>query len=136
MKRLILGAGVLGVAGVVYVVDQVNLSTNYTQVEGRVLTANEDCYIKARKSKLVEKSTNKLVYMPCKEAPIAAKAFDYKESDIHRRVILTYEFKSPVDGASHKGKYTDEDAKEGEYKRGGVVMVYAHKEEADTSRIR
>jgi hypothetical protein len=136
MIRMYFGVGVLALAGGAIAVDQYNLSTNYTQVEGKVTSTKIDCYVEGGRSKLVEKDNNTLAYMSCAEAALAAEQFGYKPKDVHRRVALSYSYRSPVDGNMYTGNYTDSDAEEGEYKKGGDVMVYAHIETPDESRVR
>jgi hypothetical protein len=136
MIRMYFGVGILALAGGAMAVDQYNLSTNYTEVEGKVTSTKVDCYVEGGRSKLVEKETNQMAYMSCAEAEAAAVEFGYKPKDVHRRVELSYNYRSPVDGNMYTGTYTDSDADEGEYKKGGALMVHAHIETPDESRIR
>jgi hypothetical protein len=133
--RMFVGLGMIGLAGVFYVGDQINLHANYTKVEGKIVSVEADCYIQAGRSKLVEKDSGTKAYMDCNEAKLAAEAFGYKPRDIHRRVKITYVYQSPVDKSQHKGKAERENVGEAAYQIGTTVSVYAHDEKAESSRI-
>lgn len=133
--RLYIALGMMGLGGAFYVGDQVNLHTNYTKVEGKIVAVEFDCYVEGGRSKLVEKGSSKKAYMACSEAKTAAEAFGYKPRDIHRRVKFTYEFVSPVDKSHHNGKSEREDVEQSAYHSGMTIPVYAHIKEANSSRI-
>jgi hypothetical protein len=133
--RLYFALGMMGLGGIFYVGDQINLHRNYTKVEGRIVSAEVDCYIEGGRSKLVEKGSRTKAYMACSEAKVAAEAFGYKPRDIHRRVKFAYDYLSPVDKSHHKGKSEREDVEQADYRSGMTISVYAHNEKADSSRI-
>lgn len=133
--RLYIALGMIGLGGVFYVGDQINLHTNYTKVEGKIVSAEVDCYIEGGRSKLVKKGSSQKAYMACSEAKLAAESFGYKPRNIHRRVKFTYDYLSPVDKSHHKGKSEREDVEQADYHSGMAVTVYAHNEKADSSRI-
>ena len=110
-------------------VSAADLSMNYTEVQARVTKSTVDCYVENSGGKLVERETDKLAYMDCDLAPIAASMHGYDDSDVHRRAKYEFIYRSPVDGSRQKGEATDRNAAKDEYRRGKVVMVYGHNEE-------
>ena len=126
--------GLLAVgAGALYAVSMVDRGMNYDMVDTKVTSAIVDCYVKARKSELVEKDSNKTAYMDCSMAPFAAEKFGYDKSDIKKRVKLTFKFKSPVDGSWQAGEHEVNDATS-DYKNGQSIQIYGHKNDAKKYR--
>ena len=126
----LVGAGLVGF----YTISMTDRGMNYVETEARVIDSKVDCFVKAYKSKLIEKSTGKMAYMDCKLAPIAAEMHGYSKSDIRQRVQFTYEYVSPVDGSRQRDKHTAESNVE-RYGKGKTFTVYAHKEDPAKSRI-
>lgn len=125
--------GVLGIGGMV-AMDQANLRNNYEKIDGVIKTAVVDCFVKEGKSKIVTKKDDRLAYMDCELAPVAAEAHGFSKSAIKQRVSFVYNYKSPVDGKTYEGRETEEKIDAKKFKVGSMVKIYAHKEEAAKSR--
>jgi hypothetical protein len=133
--RMQIALGIMGLGGIFFVGDQINLHQNYTRVKGKIVSVEVDCYIEGGRSMLVVKNSNEKAYLPCSDAKVAAEAFNYKPRDIHHRVRFIYDFVSPVDKSHHKGKSQRENVEPSAYQSGKTILVYAHNKEADSSRI-
>jgi hypothetical protein len=123
----------VGFIGVVVAYNLVDRGLHYQETEAKLMAVKVDCYIKARKKKLVDKDGNELAHMDCKDAPAVAEHFGFKSSDVRKRAVLKFEFKSPVDGSRQTGEHTDNYAT-ADYKVGQTVKIYAHTTEPAQSR--
>ncbi|MEM7429440.1 MAG: hypothetical protein AAF441_25465 [Pseudomonadota bacterium] len=125
-SALIVG-GIAAVVGFTMFDQASDLKKNYTRVDATITNASVECYVETRKRRLKEKSTGNMAYMDCDIAPAAAKHFGFSESDIKRRVTVTYEYESPVDGNYYNGEFTRKSDIES-YVDGARIKVFAHKE--------
>jgi hypothetical protein len=128
--RAKLSAGALAVVGIGVTIDT---TVNYTKTDAVVTGVETDCFIKAYKRELVEKDTSTLAYMPCEEAPLAAEAFGYNASNIHKRNKVSYRYVSPVDKQAHTDVYNNE-SDDNSFQVGQVYRILAHKKTADKSQ--
>jgi hypothetical protein len=127
--------GAMMVVGTVAIgVSQADKTMNYEPTEAVVKSAKVDCYIESGKRFVAEKATNRMAYMDCDIAPMAAEQFDHEPSAIKERVKFTYRFKSPADGSMQTGEYESKDS-DVKYRNGTKFFVYAHKTEAQKSRV-
>ncbi len=132
-QLVVIGLVAVGV-GVAYGFSMADRSMNYTEVQGKITSSTVDCFIKNSKGKLVEKTSNKMAYMDCKLAPVAAEQFGYSKADVHKRVKFTYSYKSPVDGTMQTGKGERTSSAEA-YRMNASIPVYAHNETPSKSRL-
>jgi hypothetical protein len=119
---------IVAAGGILFAGSMVDRSMNYTKVDARITSAKTDCYISARKSKLTDKTTGNIAYMDCGIAPNLAKAYDYSESDVKKRIILKIEYTSPADKSRKQVEHEISSATEN-YTRGQVIKIYAHSTE-------
>jgi hypothetical protein len=126
-------AGVMVLATVIMAYQAIDIKMNYQLAPGRITAVTKDCFIKKRKDRIVEKGTSDLAYMPCSDAPGAAKEFGFSPSDIHTRSMIKYAYMSPADGRRHTGSYERTDAA-ADIVRGKNITVYAHNQLPDDSR--
>lgn len=105
---------------------------NYVETPAVVTAAEVDCYVKASKSELIDKTTNELAYMDCDLAPLAAQMHGFKEADIKKRTKLKFKYVSVADGSKQVGTYED---KGRTYKVGQKIQVYSHKTEPQSVRV-
>lgn len=126
-QLFVVGAIAVGVG-----VSQADKAMNYTEVEAVVTKSIVDCYVKDGDNFLAQKSTDKMAYMDCELAPLAAEQFNYKKSAIHKRSQYEFAYVSPVDGSKQKGADTNDYA---EIKVGQKIKIYAHKTEPGKSRM-
>ena len=108
---------------------------HYVETDAVVKSAKIECYVEHGKKYLAEKATDKMAYMDCDMAPMAAEAFGYAKSDIHHRNTMTYSFKSPVDGKTYVDNYETTSEPLASLASGKHFKMYAHKSEAGKSRI-
>ncbi len=126
------GMALIGVAAVG--ISETDKSMNYIETEAVVTAAEVDCFVKSSKGKIVEKKSDKMAYMDCKIAPLAAVQFGYSEKDVQQRVKFEYRFTSPVDGKTYTDKHEDEYNAD-RYQKGKKFKLFAHKEEPSKNRI-
>ena len=105
---------------------------NYAETPAVVTAAEVDCYVRARKRELIDKTTNELAYMDCDLAPIAAKMHGFSEADVCKRTKLKFRYVSVADGSKQVGEYED---KGRTYKVGQKITVYSHKTEPQSVRV-
>lgn len=105
---------------------------NYAETPAVVTAAEVDCYVRARKRELIDKTTNELAYMDCDLAPIAAKMHGFSEADVSKRTKLKFRYVSVADGSKQVGEYED---KGRTYKVGQKITVYSHKTEPQSVRV-
>lgn len=110
-----------------------DLKKNYTLVDAMVMSVEFDCFIREGKKKVVYKDTNKLAYMPCEIAPLAAAQHGFEDDAITKRATIEYRYESPVDGRRYTGTY-ERSGKVDHYERGLDIKVHAHKSEPEKSR--
>lgn len=134
MSKLYVYAGLLVFGAVSAGVSSADKSMNYVPVNASIKTVETDCYIENGKTKIVEKSSNKMAYMKCDLAPTVALMNDMEQSDIHYRSKLTFQYTSPVDNKRHYGERTVTSSKMNAYSRGKTVEIFAHKSEAEKYR--
>jgi hypothetical protein len=115
------------------VVSYSDRALNYAEVDGKITSAQVDCFVKGYNHQLNDKGTTNLAYMDCSMAPLAAAHFGYSASDVQKHIKLTYSFKSPVDGSVHEAKYAENGVTE-DYKVGETVKVYANTSDPALSR--
>jgi hypothetical protein len=122
----------VGVVGVGVTIDR---GMNYTKTEGVISATETDCYVKANRREIVDKTTNKRAYMPCEEAPLAAEAFGYSASDVRYRTKISFDYVSPVDSKTYTGHYNADNATSADsYKIGERYKVLAHKNKPSKSQ--
>jgi len=134
LKLIALAALVIGVAGAGLMLAQAyDLKTNYTLVDAKIMTVETDCFIESGKEKIVTKDSEKLAYMDCDLAPLVAKQHGFRESAIQKRVKVTYDYRSPVDGRMYSGDFMRTGNVDG-VERGKMIQVHAHKTDPKDSR--
>lgn len=124
-----------GLAAVAVGVSEADKSANYIPTEATVTSAQIDCYVKNRKSQLVEQDTETRAYMDCELAPLAAEYHGYSGSDVRQRVTFEYRYKSPVDGSRQTGNHISTSDIEDYDRRGKKFMIHAHKEDPAKRRF-
>ena len=124
--------GIVGVIAAAVAVSQADKAINYTEVDAVVTKSVVDCYVKDGKKYLESKATNKMAYMDCEMAPLAAAQFGYPKEAVHKRSQFEFTYVSPVDGSKQKGADTNEYA---EIKYGQKIKIFAHKKEPGKSRM-
>lgn len=130
IKLATIGAMMMG-GGIIYAGSMADRKMNYVETEATITEAKVDCFVKNGKSKLVERSTDKLAYMACDEAEVAARVHGYPSSAVQERYKLKFSYVSAADGSRQNGSYETE---YGEYKRGQKIKIYSHKTEPKTMR--
>jgi len=134
LKLIALAVVVIGVAGVGLMLAQAyDLKTNYTLVDAKIMSVVTECSIKAGKEKIVKKDTDELAYMDCSLAPIVAKQHGFKKSAISKRIKVTYDYRSPVDGRVYSGDFMRTGKVDG-IREGKMIQVHAHKTDPQASR--
>ncbi len=135
MLRLKVYAGMIVAGAVAYGASETDKKMNYVETDAVIKTAKIECYVEHGKKFLAEKATDKMAYMECDLAPLAAEAFGYTKSDIHHRNTITYSFKSPVDGKTYIDKYDTTVEPLASLSSGKHFKMYAHKTDPGKSRI-
>ena len=125
------GLGVLVVGTMAFQAN--DLEKNYLKVDATIKEVKIDCYVENARSKIVEKETDDIAYMDCALAPFAAEKYGYRESDIHKRAQVVYQYKSPVDRNFYRGEFTRKDDVEA-YAKGATINIFAHKEDPSKSK--
>lgn len=134
LKWIALAVVVIGVVGAGLMLAQAyDLRTNYTLVDAKIMSVETECFIESGKEKIVNKDSETLAYMDCDLAPLVAKQHGFKESAIQRRVTVSYDYRSPVDGQIYSGDFRRTGDVEG-VKRGKMIQVHAHKTDPKDSR--
>ena len=135
MLRLKVYAGMIIAGTVAYGASEADKKMHYVETDAVVKSAKIECYVEHGKKYLAEKATDKMAYMDCDMAPMAAEAFGYAKSDIHHRNTMTYSFKSPVDGKTYTDNYDTKSEPLASLASGKHFKIFAHKSEAGKSRI-
>lgn len=134
LKLIALAVVVIGIAGVGLMMAQAyDLKTNYMLVDAKIMSVETECFIKSGKEKIVTKDTDELAYMDCDLAPIVAKQHGFKESAIKKRVKVSYDYRSPVDGRVYSGDFMRTGKVDG-VRKGKMIQVHAHKTDPEDSR--
>lgn len=124
--------GIVAIGGAMYY--QANdLKTNYQIVDADITSVEVDCFIKEGKSKVVQKGTDELAYMPCVIAPMIAEKHGFETDDIQKRATVHYSYTSPADQQVHTGYYMRNNDVENLVK-GRQIKVHAHKTDPNDSR--
>jgi len=131
--KLYVFGGFLTIVAVAFVYNSYDLKANYSPVEGTIISVATDCYVKSGRKKIVDKQTNKISYMNCRYAPMAAQQFGFKENDIRKRATVKYSYISPIDGNYYEGEFTRTGKVEA-YVKGRKLSVFAHNEKPENSR--
>jgi hypothetical protein len=124
--------GVFGLVGAVVVYHQIDLKVNYTDVEAVVTVDKTDCFVEHGKEYLSVKGKKEMAYIDCDLAKLVVTKYGFTVDDIKKRQMLSYKYKSPVDGSMQTGTHTDKYGN-GQFKTGQKVKIHAHTSDAKTS---
>lgn len=131
----------LVLAGVVftglYAVNEYDKSTNYVPTDARVVKVEESCYMKKTSRGIGSKTTSTTKEGPCKLVEAINKNHpEFQDYRVVKTTYVEFKYKSPVDGKTHRGRHKQSKHENGKpIKRGDVLAVLAHKDNADkTSR--
>lgn len=106
---------------------------NYRLVDAKITNVRIECFIERDERKVVQKESPELAYMNCTVAPLVARQHGFDDTDIKRRAIVSYRYRSPVDDDLYSGTYAVTGVVE-TLVPGKTIRVDAHKVQPDKSR--
>jgi len=135
MKLQMLGLAAVGAAGL-YTYDQYDKKANYTPVQARLTTVDEQCFLKKEERNVVTKTTYTSKVGPCDAAEVALKTMtQWQGGRVVHKIQVQFSFVSPVDGKTHNSNQEFETWPANKPLHAGDVMpVLASKTEGDKTR--
>ncbi len=113
----------------------IDLSANYTPVTGVITSTSVLCYLQKGDNKVVDKVTHTTIEVPCRIAELAVQPGQARAGfTVMARTTLNYRYLSPVDKAWHSGSTRRKGSPDNWPQLGTRVKIYAHKNQADTSK--
>ena len=130
--RLYTFGAMLLAAGAFHTYDQYDKSNNYSEVQARVRSVTDQCYME--KTQGDRTSTSDV--LPCAQADFMVKNHPaWQGFDVKHNISLAFYFVSPVDGKQHDSTMKVKAYPGGkELHSGDVFRVLAHKREPEKTR--
>lgn len=134
--RLILIMVLLCVFIVGFVIfDGIDRATNYTTVDAEVISVKQRCYLQKSERGLFTKTTSTTEQGPCDEMERIWKSHPaYAGYQMHRDVMVKFEYRSPVDEMGHVVERKLAEARAKSLHPYDHIQVLAHKRNAEQTK--
>jgi hypothetical protein len=135
MRLYVFGAIAVGAAAI-GIYDQYDKNTNYLPVEARISDVNEQCYMEKVEHGAVMKTTYTSDLVRCEVAELLTREHPkWRGYAIKHKIVVQFDYVSPVDGATHASSLTMSDFPNGQpLSAGDVLRVLASKTKAEKIR--